>query len=232
MSLLSIIQNCCRELKIQVTDRVLTSTEENVLALYAALLTEGKHLALRQGSQQMKIEASHVSLAALNQGDIRTIAPGFDSLIANTFWNRTLNRKLDGVSSPQEWAELLGREISSSFNGVFYLRGNKLLITPIPTAGETLTFEYRTTWWIEDVTLATRKAAFTADDDAPVFPEAIMELGVTWRWLEAQGLDYAERKRDYEIAIRNFALRGNQTRATLAPGGMQTRGDYAITEAV
>ena len=58
--------------------------------------------------------------------------------------------------------------------------------------------------------------------------EDIIELGVMWRWLKAQGLDYSEEKRDYEIALSSYAL-NNKSRSVLAQNGrhnVRRRGDY------
>jgi hypothetical protein len=230
MTLLSIIDNVSRELKFGAVTSVVGNSDENVRALLAAAKRDGKHLASRVSLQTLVEEATHTALAAEEQGDIQTIAPGFDRWVFESAWNRTTRLPLIGPVDGTEWQHIKARDISAA-TPYYRLRGDQLLIYPVPTAGHVIAFEYFTRYWVkaQDGTL---KADFTDDEDASRINETIIELGLLWRFKEAEGLDYAENKRDYETALKNATLTSNARRIVMGRGrGGLSRTDYRVTAA-
>jgi len=230
VSLLTIVDNVSRELKLGAVSSVVNNADENVRALLAAAKREGKHLVVRASLQALIEEATHTAIADEDQGDIGTIAPGFDRFVPETQWNRTTLLPLRGPVDGIEWQQIKARD-SSAVTPYFRLRGDRLLIYPAPTAGHTIAFEYFSKLWVkaQDGTL---KDDFTDDEDTPRFKESIIELGVIWRFKEDSGLDYAEKKRDYEIALKNATLTDNAERIVLGRGARRAhRSDYRITGA-
>jgi hypothetical protein len=75
----------------------------------------------------------------------------------------------------------------------------------VPKSGDGIRYEYISNKWIRQagVTLGT---TLTADTDTFVFSEHILELGLTWRFKHAKGLDYAEDMRSYQIALADYIL--------------------------
>lgn len=231
MSLLTMIQLAAVECNLSQPTTVIGNTDQNVASLLAFAKREGKHLIERFLVQEVTAEATLSALADDDQGDIRTLCPGYVSMVPNSMWNRTTRRRYFGPVTNERWQEIQAIGIGS-LDPLWRIRGDRLLVSPNPTASDTIAFEYFTNLWVED-SGGTAKADFTADTDLSRINENIIVMGLVWRWLKARGLDYAEEKRDYEIALKNFVLRNNSGELDLAGDGIGSRrGDYFALEAV
>lgn len=230
MTLLSIIRTVAAEVGIPQPTTVIGNQNANIAQLLALVTREGRHLAKRLSIQELRAEATHTSIAQENQGVITTIAPGFDRFALETFWDRTEQWLLPGPVDAAEWQEMKARGIEPSVTH-FRLRGSDLLAYPTPTAGNSWAFEYYTDQWVALYGGGSGNT-FANDNDTPKIDETVIEMGVIWRWLKAKGLDYSEEKRDYEIALKQYALT-NEAR-TLLMGQRRSggrRGDYRVTAA-
>lgn len=225
MTCLSIIQTAAAELGLPSPMTAIGNANANVKQLLALANREGRHLAKRAFLQELRDEAIHPSLAQEDQGSITEIAPGFDRLVPKTFWDRTEQWELPGPISGNEWQELKARDIAPSVTH-FTVRGDRLLAYPAPAAGSEWAFEYYTDRWVA-LDAGGAGTAFQNDNDVSKIDETIIEMGVIWRWLKAKGLDYAEEKRDYEIALKQYQLT-NEPRAVVIGKGRPyvRRGDF------
>ena len=88
----------------------------------------------------------------------------------------------------------------------FRVRGDELIVTPIPTADETLAFEWVSFNWCED-NAGTGQDEWGADDDVSRLPAKLFKAGLLWRWKQAQGLEYAEDFNKYEHMIADAMAR-------------------------
>ncbi len=123
------------------------------------------------------------------------------TFINGSFFNRTTNQRLIGPLSPQEWQAIKAFPPASGIYLSWRLRENGFLVTPIPPAGQTVTYEF-----ITDVKVrngSTEKLDVTLDTDVPMLNNTLVALGLRWRFLKAKGFDYAEDLATYE---RRFAL--------------------------
>ena len=200
MTMLSIIQQQCRRTNITVPATVAGSTDPQVLQMQALLEEEGIALANRGDWQELTFEATHTTLAAEDQGAMTAIATnGFDHFKENCFWDRTLRLPIV-VLDGQEWAA--SKAIANT--GPTYqarVRGNHLIASPTPTAGNTWAFEYVSLNWIVGADGTTYKQYFTLDTDVPLLPEHILTAGLRWRWKKEKGFDYSEDFSDYEHLV-------------------------------
>jgi hypothetical protein len=81
-------------------------------------------------------------------------------------------------------------------------REGQFLIGPAPPAGQTIAYEYASSYWAKS-SASVAKAAFTADDDGTYLDEELLKLDLKWRFKQAKGLDYGE---DMETAERAIEL--------------------------
>jgi hypothetical protein len=97
--------------------------------------------------------------------------------------------------------------------------GSALEIWPALALNETVTSWYISNYYAVDPNY-TRKQ-FSADTDTALVGEDTVMKGTVWRWLASKGLDYAERFREYELALDRSAGQENQERviSTTAIGG-------------
>jgi hypothetical protein len=194
------------------------NTDDNVIRMVQLANEEGEELSSRHDWQALIREETHTTTAAESQGLMTAIA-GSDFLrIRNdTFWNRSLNRPWYPVDDVQ-WQQMKASSITGP-NNYFRIRGNYLIVTPVPSAGDTLAFEWITKNWCESAG-GTGQDAWAADTDVARLSESIMLQGLVWRWKKANGLEYAEDFRQYEERITNAMMRDGAPRRIHMGGGM------------
>ena len=79
------------------------------------------------------------------------------------------------------------------------------------------------------------KSAVTKNTDIPVFDEYLVKLGILWRWLKRNGMDYSEEYTEYErelkkkfaasLAVKDICLAGGFTGATEEKTGVIVHAD-------
>lgn len=203
MSLLTLIQSVCERTQLPSPASVMGSSDSQVVQLRALLDEEGQALSKRGEWEALKREATHTTLAAEDQGAITTIAPvGFRYIDNETMWDRTDNLPVPLIGSVtwQRWKAT----VASTPRFRYRIRGGRLLLTPTPSAGHTLAFEYLSDRWILGADGTTYKNAFTLDTDTVLLPEDLLRLGLRWRWKKEHGLEYAEDFRDYEHQVADY----------------------------
>lgn len=227
MSLLTIIQYVCGRVGVPVPATVYGTTDTQVLQLLRLLEEEGNDLARRGDWEGITFEATHTTIAAEDQGAITSIATNGYRIIKNdTFWDRTNKLPILGPLSNEEWQTLKGVGTTGP-RYHFRLRGGKVLINPVPTAGYTWAFEYLSKNWILGADGTTYKQYFTLDTDTILLPEDLALMGLRWRWKKEKGFDYAEDFRTYETQVKD-ALSRDGGKRTLSMDGSHRRAQPGI----
>lgn len=151
-----------------------------------------------QWQELLKRKASWTSLAAEDQGTLTSIfGANLVNITAMTLWDATDKVLIEGpLTTPEFQSALVHTVLGSAFSN-YKVHDNHLYITPAPPAGHDLTAFYKVNTWATSVG-GTAKAAITADDDQVLFPEALVKLGLRWKWREEKGLPYAEVFRSFE----------------------------------
>lgn len=213
MTMLATVQRFCRRTNITVPTSVIGTTDPQVAQIYALLEEEGAELSGRGSWQELTFEATHTTLATEDQGAIDDIASNNYRYIKNdTIWDRTENLPVIVIDGPDWQAEKGFAATSPRYRA--RIRTGDLLSTPAPTAGNTWAFEYVTWNWILDNDGTTYKQYFTEDTDTLLLPEAILQMGLRWRWKKEKGFEYAEDFRTYETMVVD-ALSRNGMKAIL-----------------
>lgn len=197
MSFLTLIQNAAKELGLTSPASAYTATDQQVVQLVALAQHEGVELAKRHDWQVMTKEKTFTSTAAAAQSS--AIPTDFDRFVNETFYNRTQKRPVFGPISPQDW-QFAQSVVTSTVVESFRRRGDSVLITPTPNGTDTYAYEYVSTQWCQS-SGAVAQSAWAADTDTGILSEALMTLGVIWRFLRAKGFDYAETMRTYELRL-------------------------------
>ncbi len=181
---------------------------------------EGRALSTRYGWQALTREVTFTTLAAESQGTIASIVGGDHSaryIVNDTIWNRTKIWPVLGPKSPRNW------QAYKSFTGTgpiseYRIRGNQLLFSPVPSAGDTCAFEYVDKMWCTDSGGTTFRAAVAADTDVMLLDEELMQQGLLWRWRAAKKLDYTEDFITYEHMVAD-AMARDGTKPVLSMAG-------------
>jgi len=194
MTVLTIIQDVCDLIGLARPTVAVTSADQQVRQLVALLREEIDELNDLEWQRPTR-EQTFVTTADETQD---AALPGlFRSFVGGTFYNRTISQPLIGPLSPQQWQARKAWPQTGGPLLAWRERDNAFLVAPIPSAGETIAYEYIT----DAKALAsdgTEKLDITADSDSLLMPEKLATLGIRWRWKAAKGLDYAEDMATYE----------------------------------
>lgn len=201
MSLLTIVRNAADGLGLARPTTVINSQDPNAITLLAMAQEEGKTLARRHEWQALTTE--HMFSTA-NGTSSYSLPPDFDRILKETVFNRTRRRRMMGDLTPQQWQETQA-SLVTMVNPAFRIRGGAFLISPTPSATETVAYEYMTTEWCQS-SGGTGRTEWLADTDTGKLSEDITTLGVIWRYRKAKGLEYGEDMNTYEMEVAKAIL--------------------------
>lgn len=210
MSLLTMAQDAADRIGIPRPSSLIGGTDQQAKAFLAAANQEGKELARRHPWQALIKETTFTTVAQAIQTS--AIPADFDRIIEGSMFNRTQTRPVVGPLTPQRWQQLQST-LSAAVWDAFRIRGDEILFEPVPTAGETIAYEYVTKYWCASAgDSAPDQAAFAVDSDIVWLDEEAMTRGIHWRFLRANRLDYAEEFRLYEEEVARLIGRdGGET---------------------
>jgi hypothetical protein len=215
MSLLTIVQNAAKELGLSSPSSAYASTDAQVVQLVALAQREGKELMRDYDWQALITPHTFLGVANNDQAPSTPIPTDFDRFIPETFFNHTRKRPVFGPISPQEYRFALS-VVATTLVESFRVRGNTILITPVPVTDDLYIYEYISNKWCQS-SGGTEQTAWAADTDTGILSEDIMTLGVIWRFLKAKDFDYSEAFRTYEALKAKIQSRdGGKRRVSMA----------------
>lgn len=231
MSLLTLVSNVAVKVGINVPSFVIGNTNTEVIELLAFAQEEGKELLRRFYWQELRKEKTFTTAATEEQ---EALPSDFDRFVNDTFWNRTRKHPLYGPLNPQQW-QYNKSWVSSPITDSFTFRANKILINPVPTAGETIAYEYISKNFCQS-SGGTGQSAWAADTDTCILDERLMELGMIVRFKLSKGLDAGADVAKYDTQVM-LASGFNSPKATLkmyngvpsvGPGVIVQEGDWSL----
>jgi len=228
MSLLTLVQAACNRLGLAQPSLVMNSGDDTIRNIRALVNQEGRELAARGTWQRLTREHSFTTVAQTVQTG--AIPTDFNRFVNNTVWNYTEQEMLRGPLSPQEW-QMLSAGLVAPPDLYFRVRGNDFLILPDPPAGETIKYEYVSSWWVDiDDDGIGEGDAFGADTNTSLIPEEILTLGIVWRWLKRNRMAYQDEFAEYNMQVNQALGRDGGKRAiNMGAGAWERLGDGANT---
>lgn len=220
MTLLTAVNSAQRLLSLPVTTGVVSDGQDTTNLLLELAKREVADCARRHDWPALRRTQSFTaSLASLQS------APGkptnFDRAITSTFWNDTKARRMHGPLNDQEWALVQGQSVTSAVDQYVMFRYDGLHIYPVPTAADTITYEYiiNTPW---ETSGGSALSTPTADSDVSKLPEELLLLGLVWRYKQAKDRAYAEDLRNYELRLQSEinANKGASRVLSIAPADL------------
>jgi len=205
MTALSLIQQHCRVNALNVPTSIIGSQDTTVVQLVAILQEQLDELATQSEYNTTTVEATFTAIAAEDQGAITTLAPsGYQWMITETFFDRTLKRPVYGPLNATEWQEIKALPNPGPFYK-FRFRGDHILLNPTPVSPlSNLAFEYVSSWLTIDGSTGARKAAITLDTDTFVFPDNILGKALSYRWKLIKGLPYQADETAFWNLLNNY----------------------------
>jgi hypothetical protein len=213
LTLLNLIQQAARRIGITPPSVVVASTDANVQELLTCAQEEGFQL-MRRGTWQV-LRKQQIFKALAQEEQTGMIPADFDRFVQETFWNRTKKRIMWGPVTPQEWQNLKAWTATPAMD-TFIIRGGNVLITPNPTAGDDLAFEYVSKNWCQSAG-GDGQDEWLADTDTGILDERLMRLGVVWRYKQKKGLNWQVDFQNYDTQVKQ-ALTVDQPQRTVSLG--------------
>lgn len=181
------VQRAARLIGIPQPNVVVSATDPTVRLLLELAQQEGEELARYGDWRVLRKEKTFTTVAAETQTDT-PIPTDFAGFIDDTGWDRTAREKLYGPISPSDWQRYKA-SVSFPFTQGFTLRGTAWLMQPVPTAGHTVAYEYRSANWCQS-SGGTAQDSWAADSDTGILSERLMRMGLLWRFNQRRGLDW------------------------------------------
>lgn len=215
MSLLTLCQAVAKDAGFAVPNTIVGNTDDTAAMLLALANKSGKNL------------AGYAWQALQKEYDFSTVAstatyalPSDYGFIQNdTVWDRTNLWDIRGSLSAEEWQVYKSGITSATPRSRFRIKQNLIYIDPTPSAVVAVAMEYVSNAWAWDGA-ATYADNFVTDAYVPLIDDYLIELDVTWRFLERKGLAYAEAKAEAEDEIW-YALGVDEPKNTTNLAGQQ-----------
>lgn len=203
MSLLTLCQGAARQLNLPVPATIVSNDDETAVLLLRLASEEGESLMRRYPWQILIAERVITTLAQEEQ--TAAIPADYDRMLPDTMFNRTTRRWITGPLSPEDWQQQKAL-VQVYVNPVYRIRGDALLLTNPPAAGETVAFEYVSKNWCRSSGGAPQND-WALDTDVGRLDEKLMTLGLVWRFRQVKGLSYGEDFAQYERRVTDAMMR-------------------------
>lgn len=221
MSLLTTVQTACDRLGIPRPTVVMASTDDTIRVMRALATQEGRELAARARWQRLTLRTSYTTLA--QQVQTGAVPADYARFVNDTAWNETRRLPMVGPLEPHEWQAMAVNENGSSANLYWRMRGNDILLLPTPSAGDTVSFEYVSSYWVDtDADGLGEADAWAADANTALLSEEIIAQGVVWRWLKRNRLQFEDEFAEYRGLVSQ-AIGRDGGRAVVNMGGGNRR---------
>lgn len=208
MSLLTISQDAARECKMPVPSAIVSSTDQIAVDLLGYAKREVTVLKWFAPWQALVKETTFTTVASATQTGV--IPSDFDYILPDTVWDRTNYTRLVGPKMPSEWQALQALVTSTGIpSASFRIRGDAFLMHPVPAAGATVAFEYVIDTPVTDSGGTTYRTNWVADADLSLIDDALVTMGVVWRFKRGLGQPYDDELNAYLDEVQRAAKRDN-----------------------
>lgn len=215
MTLLSVVTEVCGRLALTQPLTVVGSTDAQVIQLYTLANVAGRDLAQSYDWQAITEEQTFVTVAATQQP--AAFPADFDHFIANSAFNRTSRRPVNGPLTSAQWQALQANPQLNTVYLMYNERQGSFNFSPAPPAGQTIAYAYVSKNWAKSAT-SIPQASFLADTDTSYLDETLIADSLVWRFLRAKGFSYAEEMATFEQNMEQQQARdGGSTMLTLSP---------------
>ena len=236
MTILSMCQNVADFTGFERPTTVISNTDPIARQLLALAQREGKQL--MRVSDWAILKKEHTF--STSSGTAAYALPSdFDRLVLETSYNRSDNDILTGPISSSEYQLVNHGMATTGTTEKFRLKAAsnalKFELDPTPSSTQTIGFEYVSTQFCQS-SGGSGQAAWAADTDTGILDETTMEMGITWRFKAAHGLEYGEDYKQYQLEVRQAVARNGSSPVLqlddarkLIIGPYQSDGNYGLS---
>ena len=194
----NVVSKCAIELGLGAVSDVFGSTDENVIQLRTLLESAGRQLVKETRWLQTTREHTFATTAATSYN----LPSDYARMVDGTGWNRTQRLPIRPVS-PTEWQFLQAGVITAATAVLFRPNTSTLSVWPTSNTGDTMAFEYISTFWVRS------SGAPSPDLDAPAantdtihIDSLLIQKALRLAWVRAKGFDTTTAQDEYDAAYK------------------------------
>ena len=137
------------------------------------------------------------------------IVSDFYALIHNTIYIKNDREQVIGALTAEEWMREKYLE-NVKTNLSFRVENNGFRLLGDMPADLKVVFMYRSNAICYDGKTMEEKTELSKNTDVPVFDKYLVKLGLIWRWLKRNGMDYVQEYNEYQKELKKkFGLEQN-----------------------
>jgi len=208
MTLLSVAQEVCKKVGLNVPDTVATSTDREMVEMLSVINDMAERIASGHDWQKLSAIATVTGDGATEEFSLPT---DYDrQLVKSQVWSSSLETPLSHISDLDKW---LGFDVQSYdyVINAWIIYGGSLHIKPALATSVSGKYFYQSNLIVAPAT-GDNKTSFTVDTDTFRLDEKLLRLGSIWQWRENKGLPYAEDMANYEELKERLVARDKGSR--------------------
>lgn len=197
MSLLTICQAAAGACGFAAPNTIVGSSDDTAILLLRLLNKGGKKLAWKP----WEILQKEYTFATVATQATYAFPSDLKYFLDYTAWDRSQFWALRGSLSPSEWQRYKSGTQTTTPRTRFRIKAGAIYLDPTPGGVDNLVIEYISNGWVTNGSAFF--TAFTADTQTSLIDEDLLELDLTWRFLERKGLAYAEAKNEFDVVYES-----------------------------
>jgi hypothetical protein len=213
MTILSTIQSVCQVLALPYPTAVIGTTDVRALQMLRLANQEVQAHTSRHAWSVLQT-VKEATLTATDYVATHTLPTDFRRFVRDgKIWHTDRNIVIRGPVNEMVWEASTGGSAGAAQASPIWRKigSNSIQIAGVST-DDAITYDYISTYGVVAADTTTFKAAFTVDTDVVRTSEHLLELGLIWRFLKQNNLDYAEEMSNYE---REFERLANEDRGEI-----------------
>lgn len=200
--MVSILEICQEVADVCATQRPtdLFATDQHNSIFLSVAKSELNSL-MRYGDwQDLTKEATIKTTCGRKDYPLGLVVPDFYCILDNTIYIKD-KEKVIGAITAEEWSKQRYFN-STSANVQFIIQNDCLRFLNAPASGLSIVFQYRSNAVCLDADTTEEKPTVTKNTDIPIFDRYVVQLGITWRFLKRNGMDYTEEYNEYQKELK------------------------------
>jgi hypothetical protein len=230
MNMLSIAQAVAQEIGFEPPNYLIGNSDATARQLLALANREGRYLI---GRHNWSVLQKTQNLQTITGQADYALPVDYHHLLADSFWDYTNRRKVIGPIDIRQWQRIKASGIGASIGYRYRVAlsgvSNKIQLEPVPSNNaDLLVYVYISKLWAVDDGLLVDE--ISSDSTTTLLPVDLLQLGMTWRFLQAKGLDAALSRAEYEQELAAAIARDTNLPGFGGQSNHAYLGPYSLVE--
>lgn len=214
----NILEICCEVADLAATKRPLNLFDESSQhdSIFLSVAKDALDSLLRYGDWMESVkEGQLITVEGQSAYLIGNFCPDFYCLTNNTVYIKNSYEKVVGAITPEKWMKEKYFDVPS-LDVKFKIQNGCLQFLKMPEECMKIVFMYRSANIVYDPLAGyEEKTVLDKNTDIPIWDEYLVKLGIYWRWLKRNGMDFSVEYNEYEREIKKRFADGLATQDIL-----------------